>query len=397
MSRPRSTPLPKLCTVVDCPNGRGVLPATSVSDDVLPVFYHKLPAEESRRVLWLNAVPLRKAKLGQMKVCSRHFAPSDYERDPTLSEAFGVPYRRPKLSVTAVPSMTPQQRPGLLDSTSAAGAEMAVQEPSLAVDRPTKAASPHACMAATEVPHNKPAVQPSRSGVGHDKAVQAGVSPSGRSIGLQVDVTPREKCHSAVQTGVEDAAPPPRVPEEQPRWEIVNVYVLLSKGSPVHQKVDKSVAAHAPNDTPGTRNDTPGDDSTSVQTGCSHQLRSAVSMSKPRSTPLPKRCTVVDCPNGRRGRRMTSVSEDVLPVFYHNLPAEESRRALWLNALSLRNDMQTVKVCSRHFAPSDYQRDPTLSQAFGVPYMRPKLSLTAVPSMTPHKHPGLLDSTSAAR
>lgn len=101
----------KLCDVVDCLNTRRGLPTTATSADPRPVFYHALPLDEPRRTQWLNAVHFRKVKgreLRAPKVCSLHFAPSDYDvdHDPTLSQALGFSYMRPKLSATAVPSMT---------------------------------------------------------------------------------------------------------------------------------------------------------------------------------------------------------------------------------------------------------------------------------------------------
>lgn len=212
-----------LCDVVGCPNGRRGLPARS-DGALLPVFYHGLPAEEPRRTLWLNAVRVRKTKgrdLRAAKVCSRHFAPGDYERDPTLSEAFGIPYRRPKLTPTAVPSMTPRRQDPQEtspDSSRAAGDDMARGKPGTSVESPAKGAvemnvdhlsllardaSAYILMVAAQadLPRDV-ATQTSRGTVGHNKAVQVRLS-RGSSVGVQVNTTLKEKCDGAAQTDID--------------------------------------------------------------------------------------------------------------------------------------------------------------------------------------------------
>lgn len=270
----------KLCDVVDCLNTRRGLPTTATSADPRPVFYHALPLDEPRRTQWLNAVHFRKVKgreLRAPKVCSLHFAPSDYDvdHDPTLSQALGFSYMRPKLSATAVPSMTlrhQEQQGTSQDRSSVADDGMASHEPSTSVEMPAEEDvqmeddDPHmsarvdftgtnTAATQTDFPHDL-ALQPPMCGVGRDRAVQ--VCLSGRSIGVQVNTTLKGMVQCGVNTDVKHS-PVTSTPVKRPRHD-EPVDLQSPNVSPVRKKVDDSDTTYASDNTVGAQDDTLDDE-----------------------------------------------------------------------------------------------------------------------------------------
>lgn len=172
------------CHVVGCPNGQSHTPY-SCNSGILPVTYHRLPLDEPRRTQWLEAVPVLEID-GQIpvsaKVCSQHFRASDYGRDMNLTQSFGLAYKFPRLSRTAVPSVIVRSEREVI---------MPRHEPD-----EEGLGKVHGATSGIK-PADSPSIQRSSRGVGSDKAVQ--VVLRGRNMGVQVNMLLKDQSDKAVQ------------------------------------------------------------------------------------------------------------------------------------------------------------------------------------------------------
>lgn len=191
------------CCMLKCPVSRERTPSSCGA--VSEISYHSLPADEPRRTKWLrfiraaNGTEKLEQPVGEVRVCSLHFLPTDFNRHLFVSGALGYAPKRRRLASTAVPSML---LPGQALDEAAWDVEPACAHEGESHNTATPLDIGQFLQVQIELGGSAhAATQTTSQTVGHNKAVQALVVHQ-RSTAVQVNtMVKKETCDRA--TGVE--------------------------------------------------------------------------------------------------------------------------------------------------------------------------------------------------
>ncbi|XP_077551719.1 uncharacterized protein LOC144165811 [Haemaphysalis longicornis] len=170
------------------------------------ISFHSLPTDGPRRAKWLSFIRLANGEAeklpGDVRLCSLHFHPRDFNWHLSVSGALGYAPKRRRLANTAVPSvLLPGQAAHLECLDSSADIEAPHAEGESHSGTPLDIGQ--YLHVEIEVQQSfDVATQTSSQTVGRDKGVQALVVLRGKSVAVQVDTMAKETCDKG--TGVED-------------------------------------------------------------------------------------------------------------------------------------------------------------------------------------------------